>query len=132
MSMSAAVVCLAIAALSAQAVDPAIRKAKDARSAAGLAGDEQTWARYTSDDFLMTQPNGTVQTKAQRMALIKGKRVAMPAKTSDEAIRGYGNTVVATWREDAAGGATRFTEVWIKDGTEWKAVALHATTITKP
>jgi hypothetical protein len=135
MRLSACVVlaCLSGGGIFAQTVDPAVRKAKEARDAARRAGDAQVWGRYTADDFLVTQADGAVNTKAERMAQIKGnKTAAAPPKVSDQQVRVYGNMTVLTWREDAANGATRFTEVWVKEGAEWKVTASQLTTVSKP
>jgi hypothetical protein len=131
--VSALVVGSLATATNAQNIDPAIRKAKEARDAARHAGDEQAWGRYTSDDFLVTQANGTVNTKAQRMAQIKGNKATTSApKVSEEKARTYGNVVILAWREDEANGATRFTEVWVREGMDWKVVAVHLTPVAKP
>jgi Domain of unknown function (DUF4440) len=127
------VACLPAGGIFAQTLDPAVRKAKEARDAARRAGDAQLWGRYTADDFLVTQTDGAVNTKAERMTQIRGNKIAAAApKVSDEQVRVYGNMTILTWREDAANGATRFTEVWVKEGAEWKVTAAQLTTVSKP
>jgi hypothetical protein len=96
----------------AQTADPALEKARTARAAALRAGDDQGWGRYTTDDFMVTGPNG-VLTKTQRMAEIKGNKQPA-AKTTDLKTRAYGNAAIFTWRgEGGPNGLTRFTEVWV-------------------
>src|SRR5437870_3966564 len=57
-----------------------LKAAMEARSAALAAGDEQAWARYTTDDFMNTTADGVVVTKTQRMAAIKGRKSTAAAK----------------------------------------------------
>ena len=122
----------------AQAVDPAVRKAAEARTAARLAGDAETYGRYFLEDAVITNSTGGVETKAQRMAAVKGVKVAGPVATiKDEKYRTYGDTVIRTWRadgQDAKGQKTaqRWIEVWVKQKGEWKLASVQFTNIAQP
>ena len=61
-----------------QTIDSALEKAVQARSAARIAGDDQTWGRYTTDDFVVISTNGQIRAKTQRMAEIKGNKETTP------------------------------------------------------
>lgn len=105
----------------AQNVDPAVRKAAEARAAARSAGDTDTYGRYTLDDAVITSSAGVVSTKAQRMAAIKAaKPVTTPRpRITDEKYRAFGDAVVRTWREDGSDAdgqkvSQRWIEVWTK------------------
>jgi hypothetical protein len=121
-----------VATASAQAPPPDFEKAREARTAAQRAGNEQEWGRYTTDDFTVVGPTGTVQTKADRMAAIKGNKLAAPPPPqSDRKLRVYGDTVIETFVLDGDAGPTRFTSVWVKQSGTWKVASVHQTLITK-
>jgi ketosteroid isomerase-like protein len=114
----------------AQAPPADLQKAIDARAAAQRAGDEQGWGRYTTDDFMVVNPDGTVLTKADRMAQIKGNKAAgPPTEPTDRKVRVYGDTAIITTIQGA--NPTRFTTVWVKQAGAWKVASVHQTSITK-
>jgi hypothetical protein len=109
-----------------------LKAAMDARNAALAAGDEQTWARYTTDDFINTNADGVVVTKTQRMAAIKGTKSTAPsAKVTEERFRTYGDTVIQTWRAEQQ-PPVRYTQVWVRQAGVWKVATVHLARITKP
>jgi len=115
-----------------QSPPPDLQKAVEARDAARRAGDEQGWGRYTTDDFVLVVPTGTVSTKAERMAAIKGnKATTAPPQQSDHKWRIYGDTAIETFVQNTEGGPTRFTGVWVKQAGIWKTASVHQTLITK-
>ena len=119
-------------AASAQTIDPALEKAQQARSAARIAGDEQTWGRYTTDDFVVISTDGQIRTKAQRMTAIKGTKVTTPqSRSSDLRQRVYGDTVVRTTRNDSQDGAQLITTVWVKQGGAWKTAHVQFTAVPR-
>ena len=115
----------------AETIDPALEKAQQARSAARIAGDEQTWGRYTTDDFVVISPAGQIRTKAQRMAEIKGTKVTTQPSSSDLRQRVYGDTVVRTTRNDSQDGAQLITSVWVKQGGAWKTAHVQFTAVPR-
>lgn len=113
--------------------DPALQKAIDARTTAQFGQDPETWARYTTDDFLVVGVDGVVKTKAQRMAEIKAATpVANRTAAEDQVFRAYGPTVIYTFKTTSADGPIRVTLVWVKQGTDWKAASAHVSRITNP
>ena len=141
---SASFVCgmllLVSASLLAQtaAVDPALKKAADARTAARYAGDADTYGRYVLDDAVITNSQGESETKASRMKAIKGVPSTGPRpKVSDEKYRVVADVAIRTWREDgqnAQGQKTgqRWIEVWVKQAGQWKMSNVQFTNIAKP
>lgn len=115
----------------AQSPPPDLQKAIDARAAAQFAGDEQGWARYTTDDFMAVSTDGVVATKADRMAAIKGNKVATPTPPTEQKFRIYGDTVIQTFVGGGAAGPTRFTSIWVKQNGTWKVASVHGTTVRK-
>ena len=115
----------------AQKVDPALEKAMQARSAARIAGDEQTWGRYTTDDFVVIGADGQ-KTKTQRMAEIKGNKITTPQpESSNLRMRVYGDTVVRTTLNDSQDGTLLLTSVWVKQGGAWKTAHVQFTDVPK-
>jgi len=135
--MRAAVTCsvfglfVVAAVVYAQSPPPDLQKAREARSAAQNAGDEQGWARYTTDDFMVVNPTGDALTKAERMAAIKGNKVANPPAQTDLKWRVYGDAALETFVLTIPAGPTRFTTVWVKQGGMWKVANVQQTLITK-
>ena len=136
-ALSALAACLTVSTAFAQSnpPDPDLKKAVDALGAAQRAGDDQTWGRYTTDDFLVVEPAGVVKTKSERMAEIKGagrtQQGAAPAPTEDK-WRMYGTTAIRTLRTTIDNRPTRVTMVWVKQSGEWKAASVHLSPIEKP
>lgn len=133
-ALAALVVSLSASTVLAQstAPDPDLRKAADARTAAQRGGDEQTWGRYTTDDFLVTGIDGVVKTKAQRMTEIKGNKLPNAPAPADEKWRTYGTTAIHTNQQTINGAPTRLTTVWVKQNGAWKVAAVHLSTVAKP
>ncbi len=113
----------------AQEVDSALQQAMDAREAARVAGDSEEWARYTTDDFLVTGPDGTVLTKTQRMAAIDRNENTGAVQRSDVLVRTYGDTVIVTGRGGVGGRAT---QVWVMSDGQWRTAAVHLSAIAEP
>lgn len=90
-------------------------------------GDDQTWGRYTTDDFIAIDSTGTA-TKAQRMSQIRAKtNTAFPAGSeSDVKHLIHGDTVIRTFLV----GNIRQTAIWVKQKDQW-LVALAQQTLLK-
>jgi hypothetical protein len=111
--------------------DPALKKAVDARQAAQRAGNAEEWAKYTTDDFLVTEWDGVVKTKQQRMTEIGGHPITTPAaEPTDDKWRVYGTTAIRTNTSTINGKPTRLTTVWVRQQRMWKVAAVQLTTIT--
>lgn len=116
---------------SAQQIDPAFHKARQERTEALRVGDKATFDRLTAETFIVTDPTGRVENKAER-----GGRVAPPATPpppaavpplANEKIHPYnnGNTIVLTWTAQQQGQTAHFLEVWVKEGGQWKVAAVQ-------
>lgn len=121
----AAVVCVPLAA-TAQDAQSAIRKNVQIREQALRNGDDQAWGRLETEDFMLVNAAGQVLNKAQRMAQIKGNRANL-GNTSDERLRVYGDTAVRTF----SGPTNRVSELWVRQGGEWKVAHVQLTPIAK-
>jgi len=123
-----------------QSIDPAFLKIQSERTAAMHTGDIEVYARYTTDNFWVVMPDGSVQTKKDRIAAMAAAKNA-PASSSElsgappreEKVNAYGSTVVVSWIDAIRGKDARFSETWVKDGGTWKVAAAHVSMIqSKP
>lgn len=130
----ATAVVLAGQAISAQTVDPAFQKARAARNAAIMAGDEEGLKRYTTDDFIYVSWEGQAMTRVERTTANQGNS-ELPARQplTDAKIRVYGDTIITSGRGELnLGGGTkpvRVMQVWVKRDGEWKVAHAQNTLI---
>jgi len=100
--------------------------------------DEKAMTAIVADDFAITFPDGSMQTKAQIIMSIKslggGQRPTMKFHTEDVQARVYGDTVILTGRvvtEYQREGQTmskeqqRYTDTYVKRNGRWQVVASH-------
>ena len=97
--------------------------------------------RYLSDDYAGTDPDGTVRDKKGEIEAMKLATVALAEmKPIEIMVRTYGDAAVITGRSiieakvngQDVSGQYRFTDVWIKQGDRWQAVASQVNRIAKP
>lgn len=116
----------------------AIRKLERAWLDAYEQRDEKAMDAIVADDFMITFPNASMQTKPQIMAMIKRPRPstapALKFHTEDVNARVYGDTVILTGRvitEYQRDGQTtskeeqRYTDTYVKRNGRWQVVASH-------
>jgi ketosteroid isomerase-like protein len=101
--------------------------------------DADAIALRLADDYVLITPQGTTQTKAERLADVKsGKTKFENFAYEDIKVRQYGNTAVATATVKAKGTSEgkavapqiKATMVFVKTGSEWKLVSTQATAVT--
>jgi len=126
-------VCTSLVLATALAAQPsaALKKAFDARNAAVWSGNGKEWAKYATDDYSMTIPNGTMITKQQRVAEIEGHPLKAAAPT-DLRWREYGDAAIETSQVTPQGKPARLIVVWVKQGKHWKVAAAQFTPISQP
>lgn len=115
---------------SAQQIDPAFTKARAERTQAMRAGDKATFDKLTADTFIVTDPTGRVENKAERGARVvppANPPQGQPAPLMNEKIHPYnnGNAIVLTWQAQQQGQTAHFLEVWVKEGGQWKVAAVQ-------
>jgi hypothetical protein len=93
--------------------------------------------RIVAEDFVITFPNGTKQTKPQLMASLRAPRKpgapTLRFYTEEVESRAYGNTVILRGRvitEFERGGKTiqeqsRYTDTYVRRHGRWQVVASH-------
>jgi len=129
------VVILSCSAVFAQAHDPKLDavfvKTRNERDAAMRSGDSEVYSRYTTKDFWVIMPDGSVQTKQDRIAAMRRSQSAEQlSPPRDEKIDAYGGTVVVSWISAIQGKDARFSETWVKQKNGvWMVAAAHVSMI---
>ena len=97
--------------------------------------------RIVADDFIITFPNGAMQTKPQLMTIIKSPRRAgqprMKFSTEDVQSRAYGDTVILIGRVvteyeregKAVREQSRYTDTYVRRNGRWQVVASHLSNV---
>ena len=106
--------------------------------------DAEAMDRIVADDFTITFPNGSIQTKADVVAGVKRPRKeGQPApkfRTEDVKSRAYGDTVVLIGKvvsEFTRDGKevkeeSRYTDTYVKRDGKWQVVASHLSAVPPP
>jgi len=90
--------------------------------------------RLWGDDLAFVFPNGTLATKAERLASLKSRPQNVPTSTNESVdVKIYGDVavaiVVSKWNvlSDGKPSSLRFraTHVWSKTGDQWRLVSAH-------
>jgi ketosteroid isomerase-like protein len=94
-----------------------------------------------ADDYVSTFPDGTVLDKKGEIESLKSGDIALTGMTPSEMdVRTYGgatavitgrSTIKANVKGQEVSGEYRFTDVWIKQGNRWLAVASQVTRIAE-
>lgn len=101
--------------------------------------DRETIDAILAEDWAVTDPSGRVFTKAQVMAELDSGERKLESGTIDEVnVRLFGDVAVVTGKTAATGSyqgtsvsvSLRFTDVFVKQNGNWRAVASHATLIS--
>jgi uncharacterized protein (TIGR02246 family) len=105
--------------------------------------DPEAMDRIVAEDFIITFPNGGMQTKPQLMAMIKAPRrpsaPRMRFHTEDVRSRAYGETVILIGRvitEFEREGKTvreqsRYTDTYVRRDGRWQVVASHLSNVAE-
>jgi ketosteroid isomerase-like protein len=103
--------------------------------------DTEFLDRYLSEDYVGTFPDGTVHDKRSEIeAVTSGAVVITKMEPREMTVRVYDHAAVITGQSsveasiDGRNMSTelRFTDVWIKHGNQWQAVASQVTRIEQP
>ena len=98
--------------------------------------DAKAMERIVADDFTIFFPDGSMQSKADILAmLVRGAGKPGPSFTTEDVrARAYGDTViltgrVITQRQSADGtksrSASRYTDTYVRRNGQWQVVASH-------
>ena len=106
--------------------------------------DPKAMERIVADDFTITFPNGSMETKPQLMAMVRAPRRASQPKmrfyTEDVRSRAYRDTVILIGRvitEYEREGKTvreqsRYTDTYVQRNGRWQVVASHLSNVEEP
>jgi ketosteroid isomerase-like protein len=106
-----------------------------------LKSDPSVSERYLADTVVITTPDGDVLDKSRAIADIKSGNLKLQSSNiSDMKVRVYGDTAVVSFRTTDKGtynkrvfsGQYRWTDVFMKQGGNWKLVASHGTPAQRP
>ena len=116
--------------------EQAIRQLDQQWVDAYLRRDAAALGRILADDWVQTNPDGSVGDKAQELADLGSGAIAFEAfETEDVRVRFFGEVALADGRavvkgifkgQDAS-GRYRFLDVYVKRGDQWQAVATMVT-----
>jgi hypothetical protein len=98
-----------------------------ARDEAVAKADAATWDRLTHDDFTVVLEDGTLMTKAERLAQLKTQKATTPAPLQQVRIKHYGDVYVRRFRN----GDAWVLDIWVKDGRGWRVAAVQVTNAKK-
>ena len=105
-----------------------------------LKSDASVFDRYAADDFIFTDPGGSLGHKAAMIASMKaGDFKFESSKIDSMKVQVYGNTAVVTYRTTDKGkikdfdisGQYRWTDVFVKQNDRWLLVAGQGTPIAQ-
>ena len=116
----------------------AIIEAEEHLAAASLNLDLSVFEQLLHPDYVIVQPGGNVENKAETMAsLASDTRHWQVARSDEMEVRVYGDTTVVTGRWTGKGQngdepfdyQARFLSVWVKENRQWCNVAFQSTPI---
>jgi ketosteroid isomerase-like protein len=104
--------------------------------------DTAAMDRIVADDFLITFPDGSTQTKADLIAFTRQPprpKESVKFRTQDVRARAFGNTVVLTGRvisdyvmgDKISSEAMLYTDTYVRLNGRWQVVASHLTSAPK-
>ena len=121
-------------------VERELLKANRAYDEALVRGDAAALDRLYSNEFVYTNFDGEIRTKAQQLGFTRSGDLKLESGQSDDVrIRVYGYTAVMTGRFTAKGKfkdrvidvRERYTAVWIKKRGRWQLVAEQGNSIKR-
>jgi hypothetical protein len=104
-----------------------LQQAMRARDEAVAKADAATWDRLTVDDFTVVLADGTLMTKAERLAQLKTQKATTPVPVQQVQVKRYGDVFVRRFRNSDAW----VLDIWVKHGRTWRVAAVQVTTAKK-
>jgi ketosteroid isomerase-like protein len=108
---------------------------------ANAKNDISALERILAPEFVTTDSDGRVTTRAERMARGRSGAVKFQSFTQDDyKVVVIGDTAIVTGRITQQGvrdgkdisGQERFTDTFVRRGRQWQAVATHSSRVAKP
>ena len=126
--------------LKSGSVEQEIIKLENGWNDATVKSDVSFLGQILAEDYTLTQPDGTIVTKAQLLAGLKsGEQVMTFVEASDIKVRVYGDAAVGMGLNTEKGqnkgmdvsGQYQWTDTWVKIAGRWQCVATHASKIVQ-
>lgn len=110
----------------------ALRQLNDGFIHSVAASDAAWFERHLSDDFLNSNPDGTLSDRAAFLRHVARPSAVSRLAAEDVRIRLFGATAIVHGRTtyiraDGQPGAGRYTDVWARTGDRWLCVAADVT-----
>jgi hypothetical protein len=123
--MAAVTIALTAMARAATSIPTDLQEAIRARAEAVAKKDAAVWNRLTTDDFTTVLEDGQLQSKAERLAQLKGETPEpLPPPPLADRFTAYGDTVLQrTQGRDRSWILT----VWVKRSGQWRVAAVQIT-----
>ena len=125
-----AVVCLLSTGVAAQ-VPRELLETMRARDMAVAKADAATWDRLTTEDFTVVTPDGTLLTKAERLAQLKQQKPDTLRPVLEEKITRHEDVVVRRMRRSSGAGEVWIMDVWVRGARGWCVAAVQVTPVAK-
>jgi hypothetical protein len=120
---------VAAAGWAADSIPADLQAAIRARGEAVARKNADVWDRLTTDDFTTVLEDGHLQTKAERLAQLKGEKPeALPPPPLAERFTAYGDTVV---QRTQGSDRSWIITVWVKRAGAWRVAAVQITAPAK-
>jgi ketosteroid isomerase-like protein len=119
-------------------VQQAVMQMEEKLRVAILKGDSKAYGRLVGDDYVFTNQDAVMRTKAQMVSAYDSGSIKYESvKFDDLKVHAYGDTAVVTGRSTVKGqdggkdisGQSRYTRVYVKRQGRWQLVATQTTTI---
>jgi len=122
-------------------VEQAVMQMEEDLRVAISKGDTKAYGRIVGDDYVFTNQDAVVRTKAQMVSAYDSGSIKYESVKFDEIkVHAYGDTALVTGRQTLKGqdngkdisGKFRYTRVYVKRQGRWQLVATQATRIPEP
>jgi ketosteroid isomerase-like protein len=122
-------------------VEQAVMQMEEELRVAISKGDTKAYARIVGDDYVFTNQDAVIRTKAQMVSAYDSGSIKYESVKFDEIkVHAYRDTAVVTGRNTAKGqdngkdisGQFRYTRVYVKRQGKWQLVATQSTRIPEP
>jgi prepilin-type processing-associated H-X9-DG protein len=95
-------------------------------------GDVRRFDEMLAGDFYCSNPDGSLSDRAEFLAQTARSVTIRDLRAHDVLIRLFGDTAIIHGRTsylmaDGHAAAGRYTDVWVRQGSAWKAVSAHVT-----
>ena len=123
-----------------ESVEQELLKLEQEWSNADLKNDWAVLDRILAEDYILTDSNGNVWTKAECLSLGKsGEDVVTSLASDDVNVHVYGDaavvmqrlTIKETFKGKDVSGQLRTTDTWVKLSGRWQCVATHSSRIAQ-